>query len=85
MDQLGIPAKLIRMIKVCTYNSKSKVSFGRELSHKFPVTTSLRQSDALLPALFNIALELIMRILMTKAKSIKIKKQSRVNCSTLCI
>jgi len=28
MDQLGIPAVLIRMTKACTYESKSKVSFG---------------------------------------------------------
>lgn len=27
MDQLGILAKLIRMKKACTYDSKSKVSF----------------------------------------------------------
>lgn len=73
IDQLGIPAKLIRMIKAYTYDSKNKVSFGGELSHKFPVTTSLRPGDAISPALFNIALESGMRIVMTQAKGIKIK------------
>lgn len=57
MGQLEIPAKLTRVIKACIYNSKTKVSFGGDLSEKFSVTTDLRQGDALSPALFNIALE----------------------------
>jgi len=73
MDQLGILAKLTRLIKSCTYNSKSKISFGGELSEEFPVTTELRQGDAISPALFNIALESIMRIVISQAKGIEIK------------
>jgi len=73
MGQLGIPAKLIRLIKACSYNSKSKISFGGDLSGEFPVTTGLRQGDALSPALFNIALESVMRIVMPQAKGIEIK------------
>lgn len=66
------------MIKACTYDPKSKVSFEGELSHKFPVTTSLRQDDDLSPALFNIALESVMRIVMTKAKGIKINNNQEL-------
>ncbi|KAL4083606.1 hypothetical protein QTP88_028922 [Uroleucon formosanum] len=73
MDSLGIPAKLTRLIKSCTYNSKSKISFGGELSEEFQVTTGLRQGDALSPALFNIALESVMRAVISQAKGIEIK------------
>uniref|UniRef100_A0A2S2N6G4 Retrovirus-related Pol polyprotein LINE-1 n=2 Tax=Schizaphis graminum TaxID=13262 RepID=A0A2S2N6G4_SCHGA len=73
MESLGIPAKLTRLIKSCTYNSKSKISFGGELSVEFQVTTGLRQGDALSPALFNIALESVMRTVISQAKGIEIK------------
>lgn len=43
MDLLGIPAMLTRLIKPFTYNSKSKISFGGELSEEFQATTGLRQ------------------------------------------
>ena len=39
----------------------------------FPVTTGLRQGDALSPALFNIALESVMRTVISQAKGIEIK------------
>jgi hypothetical protein len=73
MGQLEIPAKLTRLMKACSYNSKSRISFGGVLSEDFSVTTGLRQGDALSPALFNIALESVMRIIMFQAKGIKIK------------
>lgn len=73
MDSFGIPAKLTRLIKSCTYNSKSKISFGGELSGEFQITTGLRQGDALSPALFNIALESVMRTVISQAKGIEIK------------
>jgi len=78
MDQLGIPAKLTRLIKSCTYNSKSKISFGGELSEEFPVTTGLKQGDALSPALFNIALESVMRTVISQAKGIEIKNNQHL-------
>lgn len=73
MGQLGILAKLTRLIKTCLYNLKSKISFDGDLSGEFPVTTGLRQGDDLSPALFNIALESVMRIVISKAKGIEIK------------
>jgi hypothetical protein len=78
MGKLGIPAKLTRVIKACTYNSKSKVSFGGDLSEEFPVTTGLRQGDALSPALFNIALESVMRVVMTQAKGIELENNQNL-------
>jgi len=45
MNKMVIPAKLVRMIRACAYESKSKVSFGGEVSDEFPVTTGLRQGS----------------------------------------
>lgn len=55
MIVLGIPAKLVRLVKVYVQNSKCKVKFNSVMSEDFPVETSLRQGDALSPILFNIA------------------------------
>lgn len=83
MGKLRITAKLIRLVKACTYESKSKGSFGGELSDNFPVTTCPGQDDVLSPALFNFTLESGMRIVMTQAKGIQIKRRLRFNCSSL--
>ncbi|KAL4141433.1 hypothetical protein QTP88_004071 [Uroleucon formosanum] len=61
MTQLGIPTKLVRLIKACVQKSKCKVKFNGELSEDFSVETDLRQGDALSPTLFNIALESVVR------------------------
>jgi len=78
MNKMGIPAKLVRMIRACAYESKIKVSFGGEVSDEFPVTTGLRQGDALLPALFNIALELVVRKVLIQAKGIKMNNNNEL-------
>jgi len=72
MGQIGIPAKLIRMVNACTHNSKSKVSFEGKLSDEFPVTTGLRQGEALSSLLFNTALELVTRKVLSQAMGIQI-------------
>ncbi|VVC35180.1 Domain of unknown function DUF3627 [Cinara cedri] len=88
MSQMGIPAKLVRIIRAYTYESKSKVSFGGEVSNEFPVTIGLRKEDALSPALFNIAhgipwaifcMRLIKNLIIEK---LKYKKQE--NNTHLC-
>jgi len=72
MDQLGIPRKIIRMIRACLNGSNCKVKYVGEESEEFEVRTGLRQGDALLPALFNIALESAMRETLDGAMGIKI-------------
>jgi len=73
---------LARLIEACSYNSKSKISFGGDISEEFQVTTGLRQGDTLLPAVFNIALELVMRIVMSQAKGIEIKDNQHLTAVT---
>jgi len=68
MARIGVPEKLIRMIKACVHGSKCKVNFGGDYSNEFLVSTGLRQGDALSPALFNIALESVVRQVLSKAK-----------------
>jgi hypothetical protein len=49
--------KLARLIKMCLNETHSKVCDGKHLSDKFPIQNGLKQEDALLPLLFNFALE----------------------------
>lgn len=78
MSRIGIPEKLIRMIKTCVQGSKCKVNFGGDYSNEFLVSTGLRQGDALSPALFNIALESVVRQVLSKAKGIKISDNQQL-------
>jgi hypothetical protein len=55
--EFGIPKKLIRLIKMCLNETYSIVRIGKLLSDKFPIQNELKQGDALLPLLFNFALE----------------------------
>jgi hypothetical protein len=57
----GIPKKLVRLIKMCLNETYSKVHVGKLLSGKFPIQNGLKQGDALLPLLFNFALEYAVR------------------------
>ncbi|KAJ4426775.1 hypothetical protein ANN_26574 [Periplaneta americana] len=50
--ELGIPKKLVRLIKMCL-----RVRIGQFLSDAFPIHCGLKQGDALSPSLFNFALE----------------------------
>jgi hypothetical protein len=55
--EFGIPKKLVRLIKMCLNETYSKVRLGKLLSDKFSIQNGLKQGDALLPLLFNFALE----------------------------
>jgi hypothetical protein len=54
--EFGIPKKLVWLIKMCLNETYCKVRIGKLLSDKFPIQNGLKQ-DALLPVLFNFALE----------------------------
>jgi sorting nexin-29 len=59
--EFGIPKKLVRLIKVCLYETYSEVRIGKLLSDKFPIQNGLKLGDALSPLLFNFALEYAVR------------------------
>ena len=49
--------KLVRLIKMCLSETRSRVRVGKNLSDMFPVRNGFKQGDALSPFLFNFALE----------------------------
>jgi hypothetical protein len=57
LTEFGIPTKLGRLIKMCLNETYGKVRIGKYLSDSFPIQNGLKQGDALLPLLFNFALE----------------------------
>jgi hypothetical protein len=55
--EFGVPMKLDRLIKMCLNETYSKVCVGKHLCDNFPILNGRKQRDALLPLLFNCALE----------------------------
>jgi hypothetical protein len=55
--EFGASMKLDRLTKMCLNERYSKVRIGKYLSDSFPIHDGLKQGDALLPLLFNCALE----------------------------
>jgi len=55
--KIGVPKKLVRIIKTCLDGAQSKVRVGSFLSSSFPIEKGLKQGDALSPLLFHFALE----------------------------
>ena len=55
--EFGIPRKLVRLIKTSLTETYSRVWVGENVSDRFPTRNCLKQGDAVLPLLFNFALE----------------------------
>jgi hypothetical protein len=47
--ELGIPIKLVRLIKLCLNEIYCKVRIGKHLSDNFPIQNGQKQGDALTP------------------------------------
>jgi hypothetical protein len=54
--EFGILKKLVRIIKMCLNETYSEVRIGKILSDTFPIQNGLKQGNALLPFLLNLAL-----------------------------
>jgi hypothetical protein len=65
----GIPVKLVRLLKICLNEKKSRVSIGENLSDTFAIKSSLKE-DLLSPLRFNFALEYAI-------EKVQVNKQTR--------
>ena len=54
---IGIPMKLVRLIKMSLNETYSRVWVGKNLFDMFPFRNGLKQGDALSPLLINLALD----------------------------
>jgi len=67
--ELGIPKKLVRLIKMCLPETYSRVWVGKNLSDMFPSRNGLKEGNAVSLLLLNFALEyaIICKIIATDA------------------
>ena len=59
--EFDIPRKLVRLVKMSLTETYSRVRVGKNVSDGFPIRNGLKQGDALIPLLFNFALEYAIR------------------------
>jgi hypothetical protein len=59
--ELGVPMKVVRLIKMCLNQTNSKVRKGKDLSDRCPNQNGLKQGGALSPLVFNFTLEYAIR------------------------
>lgn len=61
LQELGIPNKIINLVRMTHQNTENKVRVHGNISESFKIGKGLRQGDPISAILFNLALEMIVR------------------------
>jgi len=75
--EFGIPMNLVGIIKMCLTETYSRFRMGKYLSDRFPIRNGLKQGDALLPLLINIALEYTIRRFQVNQDGLKLNGERK--------